>query len=189
MNKKLIDWWGVSTSDLIISENFDRVSADISGALPVPTGISNWVKLYGNTGIISTTPGQGKNTSSSAVYSTGAGVRNVDISIVCSVITSNLYIQFAEADINNRFIARLNSGQIDQRLGGVSTIPFVGSGSTSNGDTMRFVLNGTSLKIYRNTTLLNDAVVSASVNGTNVGILFFPLDTTARVDDFIVRRV
>lgn len=189
MNKKIIDWVFSPSSNLIVYDNFDRISADISGALPVPLGISNWVKVYGNTGIISTTPGQGKNTGNSAAYLTSAGVRNIDLSIICSTITTSIYIQLAESDINNRFFARLSNGAVTQILGGASTTPFAGSGSTSNGDMMRFVLNGTSLKVYRNTTLLNDATVSSSVNGTNVGIIFTPLDTTGRIDDFIVKRV
>lgn len=188
MNKKIIQWWADGGSSTLVSENFDRTSSDISGAYPIPVGISNWVKLYGNTGIIKTTPGQGQNTTNSALYSTNAGQRNVDISIKCNVITSSLYLQLAESDINNRVFVRCSNGAVTQVLAGSSTTPFVGSGSTANNDTMRCVLIGPTMSIYRNTTLLGTATISESLMGTNVGIIVFPLDTTVRFDDFLVVR-
>lgn len=106
-------------------------------------------------------------------------IRNIDIRWTIGTVPSSGSILgvFAFVDSVNKFHVNLMNGQVDQVLASVSSTPVAASGTSVAGDIIRVNLNGTTVTVYRNGVQIGTGTVSASVNGTKHGMLFFGTST------------
>jgi hypothetical protein len=176
-----------SGATLLWEDNFNGPDVGEISGRTTSTGAKIWEKWIADTGgavgIISNEAG--------IVIASGTGVgpfryyvnltsgRNIDLRVTLGANPDNQQYPFGYAilgfsDADNCFLFELRNSSVTKRVAGVNTQIYAGTGATNSnatGDVVRAVLNGTSLAIYKNATLLTTLTVSATeIAGTAAGI-------------------
>jgi len=105
------------------------------------------------------------------------GKRDVDVTIVVNnvgtLFNSALWLAWTNG---SNYIQIGQDSSIRQTVGGTVTVLVAGSGAGNwaNGDTIRVVLNGVNISVYKNGTLFGTSgSVSASLTGQNLGYFIY----------------
>ena len=110
-------------------------------------------------------------------YTVDVGVTNIDLraTIGTQIQASSplFFLILAFEDDNNFIQVNMVSGAISETVASTPTSLYAGSGTSSTGDIIRVNLNGTSISVYRNGSILTTVSVSGSNTGTKHGTYFF----------------
>lgn len=181
------------SSGALISETFNRSnSADLVGST-TSDGTKTWQANDGGVG------GASIGISSNQAYQSSGGAstyksvfislptRNTDarVTLGTGVPTglSGVYLILAHTDGGNSVYVDLLTCGISQNVSNAQTLSVTGSGTSSPGDVIRAVLNGSNLTVYRNGTQITttSAINTATLTAATAGFQFYQ-DTTTRID-------
>jgi hypothetical protein len=167
---------------IVYEDTFNAADdADIAGRVPtnITGGASVWEKVVGSVGNLQILSNALVADGDPSKYFINHPVRNVDLRCTIKEVSSpidgvgfGMWLLYAFTNDDNYMITNLINGETYKKVATVQTQIYAGSGVTTAGQIVRVVLNGTSLQIYRNSTLLHSATISATENaGTGHGIL------------------
>lgn len=175
-----------SSGTVVVSDNFNRVNSTSLGK--ADTGQS-WIVSSGSFGISSNQayPVNGCPAPGYAVVDSGISDGTIQVSL--PVNTQDTRIPFRFIDNNNTYWIERQGGtpgsySINKVVNGVRSGLKVSSIAPANGDTVKIVLNGSSINLYVNNTLAaftNDSSLSGTKHGIGVWCT-----GTVRFDNFSV---
>lgn len=185
-------WEYYTTRVPLVHETFELADVDISGRSPLPLAVTVWNKPIGtSTRTIDSNQSSsqmgaiGSSGNTMAYYHTTSASRNGELQIVPEVVTANLSILIAsDGTINNRLLINVHTLAVSQTVAGSGSAPYAGSGTTMNRQRVSAVLNGTSLKLFRDDVLVQDVTVTSGLPNGGIGIVIENTDTTIRISDF-----
>jgi len=123
-----------------------------------------------------------------------AGVPDCSMSVTLSVKSATEFWIIRMVDATNFLMVQHSAGSlkfylykcVNDTLTGIATS---GNCTNVNGDVLKFVLSGTSIKLYQNGTLRIDTTDSTHQTGTKFGFGCSDGNTISRFDDFIVEAL
>ena len=176
----------------IASDDFSGVNiTELAGrrtSFPIPGFL--WLKGGGGTGTLGIVNNSLKNTGAildmNNIYYFDIGTRNVDISLTYKAVgaAGNANLEFARVSDGNRYYLR-NDMQLRKVVGGINTLVSAIGGGLINGDTVRCVLNNTTIQVYKNGNQVYTGASDPSVTGTNIGIYVYQ-DDVVDFDNLII---
>lgn len=165
---------GICTSASVTypSDNFNSADvADIAGRI-TPIGGATWVMgdHGGTTKIGISSNATALSGTDWARYYVPCPTADLTVSGTIGTVDDGCFLMLRYTDISNNVYVDTKTCAIAQNLAGVNSTLYAGSGTSVAGDVIKCVLSGTSLSVYRNTTLIQTVAISSSLNSVNMGI-------------------
>ena len=161
------------------TEDFTGGDGDAVSGRSTTTGSLTWAASAGTTigqSILSNADHAATKNSAISLYTVDPGHHDIDLRATIGAIQSPsplMFLMLAAADDNNFIQVDLVTCQIFQNVASSYSSLYGGSGTSSPGDIIRCNLNGTTLDVYRNGSLVHSQAVSGSLTSSKCGIFFY----------------